>query len=197
MSLEKENERAVLKLSDEELMKAYAEQGSYSAFEELYKRHSRLVYGFLTKKLHRKEMIDDVFQATWLKLHRFRSKYDPSLPFLPWLFTLSRNVMLDTLRAGKRIREEPHEDIALLSERAAEPAADEVPGHLETLRVNNWKEALSPEQREVISLRFGEDLSFDEIAKRLRIKSSGARKISQRAIEKLRIFFKYYGAKGR
>ncbi len=190
MSAGKGRKRAVSELSDEELMAAYALEADYSAFEELYRRHSRLVYGFLAKKLDGKEMVDDVFQATWLKLHRFRSKYDPSLPFLPWLFTLCRNVTLDTLRAGKRNREEAHEDIGLLSEGTAEPSPDEVGGHLEALRANEWKAALSPEQQEVISLRFGEDLSFDEIAKRLQIKSSGARKISQRAIQKLRTLFK-------
>lgn len=189
MSVRK-NGNGNLKLSDEELMAAYAQHGDYSAFEELYRRHSRLIYGFLTKKLHGTAMVDDVFQATWLKLHRFRSKYDATLPFLPWLFTLCRNVMLDALRAGNRIKEETHENIGLLSERASARMPEEVPDSIDVLRVNEWKAALSPEQREVISLRFSEDLSFDEIAKRLRIKSSGARKISQRAIQKLRMLFK-------
>ncbi len=177
-------------LTDEALMQAYALRADYSAFEELYKRHSRLVYGFLQKKLREKETIDDVFQATWLKLHRFRSKYDSSLPFLPWLFTLCRNVMLDSLRAKARVREETRAEIETLSGQAANEITDPATDSLAMLRIHEWSAELSPAQREVISLRFGEDLSFDEIAARLRIKSSGARKLSQRAIQKLRTLFK-------
>ena len=187
MKAGKREERVVSKLTDEELMKAYAEKGDYAAFEELYRRHSRLVYGFLTKKLRGKETIDDVFQATWLKMHRFRTRYDATLPFLPWLFTLCRNVMLDSLRTEIRMREEPRQDIEALSEHES---PDEAASSFDALRINEWKAALSPEQREVLSLRFEEDLSFDEIATRLRIKSSGARKISQRGLQKLRALFK-------
>jgi len=187
MSGKKDNKS---QLTDEALMQAYALHADYSAFEELYKRHSRLVYGFLQKKLREKEMVDDVFQATWLKLHRFRSKYDSALPFLPWLFTLCRNVMLDSLRAKSRIREEARAEIEALSEQAANEMPDAAAENVAMLRIHEWSAELSPAQREVISLRFGEDLSFDEIATRLRIKSSGARKLSQRAIQKLRTLFK-------
>jgi RNA polymerase sigma-70 factor (ECF subfamily) len=87
--------------TDEELMLAY-QLGDENAFRELYTRHSERVFGFLRLKLHDEAKAHDVFQATFLKLHKSRSRYDSTLPFTPWLFTICRSELLDALKKEKR-----------------------------------------------------------------------------------------------
>jgi len=94
--------------TDEELMQEY-QQCNEKAFEVLFQRHSGKVYGFLKKKLKDEAFVDDVFQATFMKLHHARSHYDPSFPFPPWLFTVCRSVLVDSIRKRERISEDLNE----------------------------------------------------------------------------------------
>src|SRR5476649_2776842 len=95
----------MLDKTDEELMALY-QNGDEQAFGMLYARHSGRVYGFLVNSLKDKALADDVFQSTFMKLHRARSTYDPSFPFIPWLFTVCRGVMIDHIRKAGRIQED-------------------------------------------------------------------------------------------
>jgi len=81
------------KLSDEELMSLYI-TGDFAAFEILYKRHSGRVFDYLKKKVSA-ETPQDLLQEIFAKLHKSRAKYNPQYPFLPWLFTISRNSLMD------------------------------------------------------------------------------------------------------
>lgn len=188
MSNNKKGDKAGTELSDEKLMGTYA-LGDYSAFEELYKRHAGTVFGFLNKKLKSREMTEDIFQLTFLQLHASRAKYNPSLPFLPWLFTLCRNTMIDSLRARDRIKEELQENIAAFSDNTMQPIGA-LPQESLSLIGEEWRKVLSSKEREVLSLRFSRDFSFDEIARKLGINSPSARKISERAIQKLKSLWK-------
>ena len=162
--------------SDETLMSAYR-QGQSDAFEILYRRHSGKVYGFLMNKLKDREMADDVFQATFLKLHHSRAAYGPTLPFLPWLFTICRNTMIDSLRKKKRTLEDFNQDAI---DNAPSPKPDVSEAVLPDLA------SLSSHQREALELRYSHDLSFLEIAQRLNTSSVNVRQLISRAVKKLR-----------
>src|SRR6266481_6073957 len=86
--------RTLDELSDEELMALY-QQGEEVAFNRLYLRYSDRVYGFLRKRLRDPQAANDVFQASFLKLHRSRDQFNPSFMFAPWLFAVVRTVLLD------------------------------------------------------------------------------------------------------
>jgi len=161
--------------TDEELMMAY-QGGDEAAFQALYRRHSAKVYGFVRSKLKDPVMADDVFQGTFLKLHSVRSKYDPTFPFAPWLFTICRSVLIDALRKQSRAKEDGMEN---LEEAVAfTPAmASALPG----------LDALSETQKKVVQLRYGSDLTFDEIAKRINTSPTNVRKIVSRSLGKLRM----------
>lgn len=174
--------------SDEELMLAYV-NGDYGAFETLYHRHTNKVFGYLSKKLKNKEMAEDVLQETFLRLHRFRAKYDSSFPFMPWLFTLCRNAMIDRLRSQASLIEESHEDFATIVDTAIAPESQTI-NDTPAFNIGELPHSLSANEQEVLTLRFGQDFSFDKIAKSLGIRPPAARKISQRAIEKLRRLWK-------
>ena len=88
--------------TDEQLMKLY-QNGEDSAFRVLYERHSSKVYGFLSKRIRDKEKVAEIYQDVFIKLHKSKDLYKSSLPLLPWMFTVTRSVMLDELRKNKNI----------------------------------------------------------------------------------------------
>ncbi|MGK5087605.1 sigma-70 family RNA polymerase sigma factor [Bdellovibrionota bacterium FG-2] len=165
-------------LSNEALMVAY-QKGDLKAFEVLYRRHSGRVYGFLVGKLKGVGMADDVFQATFLKLHQSRASYEASYPFLPWLFTICRNTMIDSLRKNKRSIEELN-PVAI--EKAQAPAGE---------NTEDWSaipslSTLPENQRQALELRYSEELSFVEIAQKLKTSPVNVRQLISRAVKKLR-----------
>jgi len=162
--------------TDEDLMKAY-QQGDDPAFATLYRRHSAKVYGYIRKSLKDEAFSDDVFQATFMKLHSARAHYDPSFPFLPWLFTVCKSAMVDSIRKRKQIQED-------LNEVAVEQAVAPMPEEK-----HSWLPALSElpkAQRKAIELRYGEDLSFEEIAKKLDTSPSNVRQLVSRALKRMK-----------
>lgn len=163
-------------LSDEELMEAY-QQGDDAAFAALYRRHAEKIYGFLMNRLRDRPFADDVFQAVFMKLHATRAHYDPAFPFLPWLFTVCKSVMIDAIRKKKRIREEANE------EAIEQAAASEPRGESELPDFGQLPEA----QRHAVELRYGHDLSFEEISKRLETSPANARQLISRALKRLRV----------
>ena len=171
--------RTLSKLSDEVLMTEY-KLGNAEAFRVLYDRHREKVYGYLSKKLYSKTQVDDVFQECFLRLHRFRAKYDASFPFLPWLFTICRNAMVDYLRGVARSRE-------LSIEGAQEPAHD---GGISQRELAESLASLSVKEGNIVDMHFLRGYSFNEVASYLKIQPSSARKISSRAIQKLKALWK-------
>lgn len=163
--------------TDEQLMVVY-QKGNSQAFEILYERHSGKVYGFLKNRLSDRVLIEDIFQATFLKLHQSRTHYDPSFSFLPWLFSVARSSLVDSLRKKRRIEEDP--DLVALAQAAA--PMDKASASLPDI------DLLPKDQREAILLRYSENLDFTEIARRLETSPSNARQLVSRAVRQLRKF---------
>ena len=155
-------------------MTAY-QAGDSSAFEILFQRHSAKVYGFLVKQMRDRIEAQDVLQASFLKLHQARQKYDPHFPFLPWLFTICKNVMIDHFRKTQRRLEILDEDKVLNA--AAEASPEQRMPELVGLSVT---------QRSAIELRFQDELSFEEIAERLQTSSLNVRQLISRGLKKIR-----------
>ncbi len=93
--------KAAQKLTDAELLDHYA-KGDEDAFRELINRYKNGLYAFLKKFLARQDLIDDVFQETFLQLFNSRESFNTSLPLRPWLFTIAANKAKDALRKRQR-----------------------------------------------------------------------------------------------
>jgi RNA polymerase sigma-70 factor (ECF subfamily) len=89
------------KLTDAELLdrSAASEEG---AFRELVNRYKNGLYAFLHNFLNRQDLIDDVFQETFLQLFTSRDSFDPTRPLRPWLYTIAANKAKDALRKMQR-----------------------------------------------------------------------------------------------
>lgn len=167
-------------MTDEELMVAYVD-GDTEAFEILYGRHKSRVLGFLMTKLRDRNEAEDVFQTVFTKLHRGRQKYRQDIPFLPWLFTITRNALVDHVR-----KKGTHDRYITVSEEVidgyAEPAVDTTPIQAAFTELSKLNES----QRQALELRFNQGLTFAEIAEQMQTSADNSRQIISRAVRKLR-----------
>jgi RNA polymerase sigma-70 factor (ECF subfamily) len=87
--------------TDAELLTSYA-AGNQAAFSIIVTRYKNGLYAFLQKFLNRQDLIEDVFQETFLQLFTSRESFDPARPLRPWLFTIAANKAKDALRKQQR-----------------------------------------------------------------------------------------------
>src|ERR1700753_3135178 len=100
--------------SDSALVEKFL-RNDVGAFEELYDRHSRIVYALVVRILQQGSTAEEVVQDVFLHLWRNAGQYQASRgPFVPWLLTLARNRALDQLRLKserQRRREDQTEEL--------------------------------------------------------------------------------------
>ncbi|MCK4293965.1 MAG: sigma-70 family RNA polymerase sigma factor [Planctomycetes bacterium] len=99
------------KFSDAELLARYA-AGDEAAFREIVTRYKNSLYAFLRQFLNRRDLVEDVFQETFLQLFTSRDSFDHSRPLRPWLFTIAANKAKDALRKWQRTAAVPIGTIA-------------------------------------------------------------------------------------
>jgi RNA polymerase sigma-70 factor (ECF subfamily) len=145
-------------------------QKDVSAFEQLYDRHSRLVYGLVLRILQQASTSEEVVQDVFLQLWRNADQYDSTRgPFVPWLCTMARNRALDHLRLKserQRRREDLHDELpSVVVAPDYEKALDE---KRRAERVRALMASLTPQQKKAIELAYFEGLSHSEIAATLK-----------------------------
>jgi RNA polymerase sigma-70 factor (ECF subfamily) len=145
-------------------------QKDVSAFEQLYDRHSRLVYGLVLRILQQASTSEEVVQDVFLQLWRNADQYDSSRgPFVPWLCTMARNRALDQLRLKserqRRREDQPDELPPVVVAPDYEKALDE---KRRAERVRALMASLAPQQKKAIELAYFEGLSHSEIAAALK-----------------------------
>lgn len=169
-------------LTDEDLMDTYQSGDAMAerAFEVLFNRHGGRVLMFLSSRISNRRQAEDLTQEVFLKLHRSKHLYRATLPFAPWLFTITRSVMLDHLK--RRSLEDPTGDLSKFDHLQAEDTQLEPKPHAALLRLPN-------DQGEAVRLRIYEDETFEEIAVKLSTSPENARQLFSRGIKKLRSLF--------
>jgi RNA polymerase sigma-70 factor (ECF subfamily) len=89
-------------MNDVQLLQRYA-AGDEGAFQELVHQYKDSVYAFLHQFLNDWDLVDDVFQETFVQLYVSRGTFDQSKPLRPWLFTIAANKARDALRRSQRV----------------------------------------------------------------------------------------------
>lgn len=146
--------------SDEALVAALR-GGDLVAFDRLYERHARRLYGYLRRVLAEPAAADDLFQDVFLTVLRDRS-FDPARGrFVAWLFTVARNRCLADQRRH-RTRDALREQAQQHLQPAAVAPPIDVDG--DAARVQAAMAALPEPQRQLILLKQVGELSYREIA---------------------------------
>lgn len=94
--------------SDEALMARVA-QGQRWAYDELYARYRAPIFRFLTRRTGTRAAAEEAHQETWLRVYRYRSRYDPGRPFRSWLFAIAANCGRDAARPDPALHHLPLE----------------------------------------------------------------------------------------
>ncbi len=171
-------------LTDEELMARY-QGGDEAAFEEIYARYGRKIYGFLVRRLGQADDCAELFQETFLRLHKGRSLYRPEMPFKAWVYTIANNLIRDRVRAKARsgafraFNEEENSDGNSIVEGVTPDGID---------KLLSFKEAfakLTDDQREAVVLSRFQGLRYEEVARVMGRSTEAVNQLIQRAMRHL------------
>jgi len=88
-------------LTDEQLLANYT-RGEQRAFTELADRYQQELFAFLFRFVSDGATAEDLFQETFVQVHRNAASFDPERKFRPWLFTIAANKARDFLRSAAR-----------------------------------------------------------------------------------------------
>ncbi|MAE64113.1 MAG: RNA polymerase subunit sigma-70 [Phycisphaeraceae bacterium] len=162
------------KTSDEELVRQNR-QGRQEAFTEIVKRYEQELYHFLVRFMGSRPAAEDVFQDTFLQVHRSLDTFQLERRFKPWLFTIAANKARDHLRRNKRRAasqlsapiqaggEEDRQFLDLMQSDLPLPA-DEASKREIQQRVRDVIEDLPEHLREILVLAYFHQLPYKEIA---------------------------------
>lgn len=140
-------------------------------FELFYEEHRVEVLRFLRRRLGT-DGAEDAFQETFLRALRAYGRLEHGEHLRAWVLTIARNVALDTLRRAKPTSE--------LVEAASE---DPQAAYAE---LADLTDGLPPTERAAVVLRYGYDLSYDQIASALGSSADAARQAASTGVRRLR-----------
>lgn len=171
--------------TDEELV-ARIQEGEISAYESLVKKYQNKVFHFVSRivfdRMTAEEVVQDAFFACYRSIHRI----DVNRRFTTYLFEIARNTAISRLRSQKKTVPLDDNEIAL------DETVYDYLGRKETQSiVHHAMRLLSSEHREIIQLYYFEDLSYEEIGKKVHIPLNTVRSRLLRAKEKLKAYIPY------
>ena len=159
----------ICSLSDEQLVKNYA-MGDNTAFDILLSRYQQKLYSYILFLVHDAEVANDLFQETFVKaIMRIRQgRYVESGKFSAWLTRIAHNLVIDKYRQDKNsnVISNDASDADLFNDAALSDITVEMKMITEQSLsdVGRLLGELPENQREVIYMRFYQDMSFKEIA---------------------------------
>ncbi|MAN26805.1 MULTISPECIES: RNA polymerase sigma factor [Mesonia] len=156
--------------TDATLVRQYL-NGSEEALSKLINRHQQRIYNFIFSKVFDRDVTEDIFQDTFIKVIRTlkRGKYNEEGKFLPWVMRISHNLVIDYFRKNNRMPKfDNNGDFNIFSviqddELNAEKLM--VKDQIES-DVRELIKELPEDQKEVLMMRIYKDMSFKEIAER-------------------------------
>jgi RNA polymerase sigma factor (sigma-70 family) len=140
-------------------------------FERFYDERKDEIFGYLARLLGR-EAAEDAFQETFLRALRAYAKLEHGRHLRAWAFTIATRVAVDVRRKATPIAEP--EDIPVHDERPAYAELEHLAGEL------------PPTERAAVVLRYGYDLSYDDIGAALGSSAEAARAAASSGVRRLR-----------
>lgn len=156
--------------TDEMLVDMYI-KGNDSAFDVLMKRYESKVYSYIYYSVKNQEMAEDLFQEVFMKIIvRLRSgKYQENGKFYAWVMRVAHNLIIDTFRkeTDEKIISNDETEQDLFNDPSLAVNDNREQEMIQEQMVSDIKELIAklPEnQRQVLLMRYYEDMSFKEIA---------------------------------
>jgi RNA polymerase sigma-70 factor (ECF subfamily) len=189
-------------LTDEELLRRYHE-GEVQAFGVLLERYRRPVYNFILRSVRDRERAEDLLQDVFLRVVQRSGDFKGESKFSTWLYTIARNLCIDTSRKmvfrrhrslDAPVRSSEGDGTALVERVASEKPAvdrDAIAQELQA-RIAEAVEELPEEQREVFLMRQVQNLPFKEIAEIVGVPENTVKSRMRYALERLQAALSEY-----
>ncbi|MCM5663282.1 RNA polymerase sigma factor [Galbibacter mesophilus] len=149
-------------------------KGDEQSLEILINRHSQRIYSFIFSKVYDKDVTEDIFQDTFIKVIKTlkRGNYNEEGKFLPWVMRISHNLVIDYFRKNSRMPKFEGSDdfniFSVLGDSALNAEKQIIKDQVET-DVKRLIDELPEDQREVLVMRLYKDMSFKEIAEQTNV----------------------------
>jgi RNA polymerase sigma-70 factor (ECF subfamily) len=145
--------------------------GSQEAYRELVERYQRPVLSVISRMVQDPHLAEDLAQEVFIKVYRRLRSFDPDRKLSSWLFKIAHNTTLDHLRR-KRVSTIPLEvegdDTLNPGDRIPDDTTENPDTRIHRSDISRALEAaiadLRPEYREVVLLRYQQDLPYQEVA---------------------------------
>jgi RNA polymerase sigma-70 factor (ECF subfamily) len=165
-------------------------RGDLSALTDLMTRYQHRMYRFLVRLTQDPGAAEDLFQQTWLRVIEKIGRYDARLHFEPWLFSVARNLAIDYLRQRRPssldVTDEfgiaPIDRLTAVDQNPLERFLEYERGAVLAVAIGK----LPLIHREVLTLRFEEELKLEEIAEVTGVPLSTVKSRLLRALNSLR-----------
>ena len=159
---------ANLVLPDAVLVKNYI-SGDESALASLIERHQSKIYGFIYSKINDRDLSDDIFQDTFIKVIKTlkSQSYNEEGKFLPWVMRIAHNLVVDHFRKATKMpyqREtEEYSIFNYMTDNSLNIEGQIISEQVES-DLAKLLDELPADQKEVLVMRMYQDISFKEIA---------------------------------
>ena len=155
-------------LSDQVLVKKYL-SGDNTSFEILLNRHKNRVFAFIMSKIKNRDITEDLFQDTFIKVINSlqKGKYNEEGKFLPWMMRIAHNLVIDYFRKEskmKNVRPTNEFNIFDVINDGNRGQDEEMIRKRVHTDLHMLIQDLPEDQMEVLKMRYFEDMSFKEIS---------------------------------
>ena len=159
---------AIPTIDDASLVNSYI-SGNEAALESLIKRHQSRIFGFIYSKVGDRDLADDIFQDTFIKVIRTlkSNAYNEEGKFLPWVMRIAHNLIVDHFRHNKKMplyRETEEFSIFSVMTDDSLTIENKLISDQVTKDLRQIVEELPDDQKEVLMMRLYQDMSFKEIS---------------------------------
>jgi len=170
--------------SDNEIMKEF-EGCSIDAYKIIFDRYKNRLYNYLIRAFaFDRDSAQDIVQKTLIRVYEYKFKYKPTYQFSTWVYTITRNLYLNEIKRKKHERLEDEENGYNIILEKNDPAEEIIiKENYNTLTACIDK--LDPKYREVIVMRFKEELTYEEIALILKKNTNTLKSLCKRGLENL------------
>ena len=181
-------------LSDQVLVKKYINGDNYS-FEVLLNRHKSRVFAFIMSKIKNKDLSEDIFQDTYVKVVNSlqKGKYNEEGKFLPWVMRIAHNLVIDHFRKQKKmhmVRSNNDFDIFDVIKDDNINVDDRLIRDQIFSDLRGLINLLPNDQKEELMMRYFEEMSFKKIAEHFDISINTALGRMRYALINLRVLKK-------
>jgi RNA polymerase sigma-70 factor (ECF subfamily) len=174
--------------SDEVLIEA-VKKGDCNAFGPIVERYKMALYKVMYRMVMNRDDAEDLVEEAFIKAYRSIKKFETGRPFYSWLRRIAVNNAINFLKRERRSNIEPLEYVEKTLSNGRHDPVRMTRDRMLRERLNAAIARLPEDARIILSLRVGEDLSYDEIGKLLKIPKGTVMSRLARARIKLKEIF--------